>query len=534
MKRLYFRKIRQFPRLPWKNENNPKGALTLLSVFLFVIFSTLGIGMLYLTQVYLKTSAFRKNTMLLEYASENGIKMGFDQLYRMLSLATSPVTLSEAEAWQLRNDSLSQGNEAVQRIFGCGLPIGQEENWERFVWTSLMDFQFSGIREAQEYFLVEYGGRISATGKMLGFNPEKTSFLDSKLDVLAGHIPLPAIPFLMDKAMTSDQKRVFLEENEINIIPSEHADLPPSVAFSDGGLLPAQAVRQLAEALKIEIFQPQDLSASALRLALGLEINNEPIPEGVYLIRDDMGLGGVFVQGDLDEMILAIQDNFQIISFLQGQELWILRFSLDERRTIFISPDGIRSYDFVPLGIIIVNGKILSLGAGSEDPTGQIIMAGQAEIPCVLKGVNLTIISSDEVTLSTHLIYQGVSWKEGVPYLKDADSQLVIHATGQDFLSGEARAGQVIIGDNSPEELKIQASLSASGMGIEVQGENRNVQVFGSLQASELTLNGNEINIRFDDRFFHEFGDNFQNAPLTEKPVLYICRFKIMEWREDT
>lgn len=472
--------------------------------------------------------------MLLEYASENGIKMGFDQLHRMLSLATSPVALTEADAWQLRNDSLSQGNEVVQRILRCSLPIIQEENWERFAWESLTDFQFSSIRETQEYFLVEYGGRILATGKMKGFKPEKTSSLDSKLEVLAGHIPLPAIPFLMDKAMTSDQKRIFMEENEINIIPSEHTDLPASVAFSDGGLLPAQAVQQLADALKIEIFHPQDLSASALRLALGLDINNEPVPDGVYLIHDDLGLGGVFVQGDLNEMILAIQDNFQIISFLQKQELWILRFSQDERRTIFISPNGIRSYDFIPLGIIIVNGKILSLGGGYEDQTGQIIMAGQEEIPCVLKGVNLTIISSDEVTLSTHLIYQGVSWKDGVPYLKGSDSQLLIQATGHDFLSGEERSGQIIIDDNSPEELKIQAALSASGMGIALLGEDKDVQIFGSLQTTGLVLNGNEINIKFDDRFFRQFGEHFQNAPLAEKPVLYISRFKIMEWRENT
>ncbi len=489
--------------------------------------------MLYLTQVYLKTSAFRKNAMLLEFASENGIKTGFDQLYRMLSLATSPIVLSEEDAWQLRNDSLSKGNEAVQRILGCSLPFSHRESWERFTWESFTDFQFSGIRETPEYFLAEYKGRILATGKLQGFKPEKTSSLDSKLGVLAGHIPLPAIPFLMDKAMTSDQKRIFLEENEIHIIPSEYVDLPASVAFSDGGLLPVQAVRQLADALKIDIFYPQDLSVPTLRLALGLEINEDPIPDGVYLIHDDLGLGGIFVQGDLDEMVLAIHDDFQIISFLQGQDLWILKFSPEEGRTIFLSPEGASSYDFIPLGIIIVNGKILSLGGGYEDPSGQIVTAVEEEIPCVLRGIDLTIISSDEVTLSTHLIYQGVSWTEGVPYLKDSDTQLVIQATGQDFVSGEERAGQIVIGDSSQSEIMIHAALNASGMGIAVHGEDRSIEVFGSLQASGLTLNGNEVNIKFDDRFFHNPGDFFHNAPLTETPVLYISLFKIMEWREN-
>jgi hypothetical protein len=533
MKPPCFRKIQRFPRSCWKNENKRKGTLTLLSVFLFVIFSTLGLGMLYLTQVYLKTSAYRKNTMLLEYASENGIKLGFDHLHACLSFATSPVPLSESETLQLLNDCLAQGNEAVQRVLGCDLPHALGESWERLSWESITDFRFVSLQENQEYFLVEYKGRISSTGKLQGFKPAKASTLDSKLEILAGHIPLPAIPFLLDKSMTSEQRRIFLEENTINMIPSEQVDLPAPAAFSDGGLLPQQAVQQLAKALRIEIFYPQDLSASKLRMALGLEVNNEPVPDGVYLIQDDLGLGGVFVQGDLDEMVLAIQGNYQIVLFQQGQDFWILRFSPEEGKTIFVSPVSSRSFDFVPLGIIIVNGKILSLGGGYEDATGNILMAVREETPCVIRGLNLTIISSDEITLSSHLIYQGVTWKEGVPYIKDSDSQLVIHATGQDFLDGEEKAGQIIIGDNSPEELKIQASITASERGVTVRGEDKKVQVLGSLQTSDLVLNGNEFSIKFDDRFFRRIGDMFQNVPLTEQPVLYISRFRVMEWREN-
>ena len=38
-----------------------KGAMTLVSVFLFFIFSTLGLSMLYFSQIYLKLSAYKKN-----------------------------------------------------------------------------------------------------------------------------------------------------------------------------------------------------------------------------------------------------------------------------------------------------------------------------------------------------------------------------------------------------------------------------------------------------------------------------------------
>ena len=489
--------------------------------------------MLHLTQVYLKISAYRKNAMLLEYASENGIKQGFNHLRDLVSLASSPVLLTEDEVLQFFADTAAQGNAVVQRVLGCGLPYELDGSWERMAWESQSVFQCIGLREEQDYFIAEYRGRISATGRLLGFKPTKATILDSELGILAGHIPLPAIAFLLDKSMTAEQRGAYLEENDIHMIPSEHVDLPASAAFSDGGLLPQQALPQLAKVLKIKIFHPQDLSAAKLRLALGLEVNNEPVPKGVFLIQDDMGLGGVFVQGDLDEMVLAIQGNYQIILFRQGQDLWILKFSPEDNRTIFDSPGGSQTFDFVPLGIIVVNGKILSLGGGFENAEGLILMTSQEEIPCVKQGVNLTIISSDEITLSSHLIYQGVTWKEGVPYIKDSDPQLIIHAAGRDLLDGEEREGEIVIDENSPEKLKIHASMTAAGGGISVNGEDKEVQLLGSLQTSGLALNGNEIGIKFDDRFFRFRGDMFQNGPFTAKPVLYISGFKITEWREN-
>lgn len=533
MKSQCFRKIRRWLQFCRQNDEVNRGALTLLSLFLFVIFATLGLGMLYLTQVYLKISAYRKNTLLLEYASENGIKQGYDRLHDLLSSVVSPVLLEEEEVEFFLNDSSEGGNAAVQRILGCGFPIALEDSWERFGWESHTDFQLRDLHQKQEYFRLDYTGRIVAKGSLRGFESVDASSLDSQLGLLAGHVPLSAIAFLLDKQMSSEQRSAFLKENGIRMLESQDVDIQLPIAFSDGGLLPQNDVQQLAKALKIEIFQPQDLSSAKLRLALGLEVNDDPVPDGVYLIQDDLGLGGVFVQGDLDELVLAIQDNYQIISFRQGQDLWVLRFSPEESRTLFKSPAEIQTFDLVPIGIIIVNGKILSLGGGYQDEEGQIFMTTQKEIPCVKQGVSLTIISSDEITLSSHLIYQGVSWKEGVPYVKDSESQLIIHAAGRDFVDGEERAGEIVIDENSPEDLKIHASLTASGKGVAVSGEGKNIQILGSLQTAGLELNENEISIKFDDRYFQKDDNLFQNAPLTNRPILYLFYFKITEWREN-
>jgi len=488
--------------------------------------------MLYLTQVYLKTSAYRKNTILLEYASENGIKQGFNQLHDLLSERYSPMLLTEEEILELKLDASSGEKGIIEKALGCSLPLTSTDSWEKLGWESLTDFAFDRLSEEEGYFQARYDGVTTSTGRLEHFKSTKDACLDSTLEILAGHIPLPVIPVLVDKEMSPAEKGRFMEENRIEILPFEKSDLPAPIAFSEDKLIPEHAVSQLAKALKIKIFHPQDLSASKLRMALGLEPGNEPIPDGVYLIEDDLGLGGIFVEGDLDEMVLAIQDNFQVIKFLTEHSLWVLKFSPQEGETIFVTPVETRCYELIPLGMIIVNGSIHSLGGGYVDLTGEIIMDKEEGLPCILRGVNLTIISSDEITLSSHLIYQGVKWEEGVPYVKDSNSQLTIFATGKDFLDASETAGQINIAEDTPDDMKIQASLTASGKGIKVLGEGKDIQILGSLQASDLALDGNSINIKFDERLSRA-GDLLQHSPRTESPVLYLSSFKVIGWREN-
>ena len=508
-----------------------KGTLTLISVFIFFLFSTLGIGMLYLTQVYLKTSAYRRNSILLEYASENGIKQGFEHFHSLLSKRSSPMLLKDEETIDFNSDAADGGTSIVEQVLGCSLPLTSADSWEGMSWESLTDFVFEHLVEEEDYFRVRYKGTTSSTGRLEHFKPTKDAYLDSTLEVLAGHIPLPLIPVLVDKEMSPEEKNRFIEEKQIEILPLEHSELPMPIGFSENNLIPDHALSQLAEALKIKIFHPQDLSASKLRMALGLEPSTEPVPDGVYLIEDDLGLGGVFVQGDLDEMVLAIQDDFQVIKFVSEQGQWILKFSPQVGETIFWTPSELRSYAFIPRGIIIVNGKIHSLGGGYENPAEEIIMCQEEELPCILRGVNLTIIASEEITLSSHLIYQGLKWEKGIPYVKDSNTQLSIFSSGKDFLDASEKTGLINIAEDAPSELKLQASLTASDKGINVLGEGKAIQVLGSLQASDVILNDNEIKLKFDERYLRP-GDLLQHSPRTRNPVLFISSFKITGWRE--
>lgn len=231
------------------------------------------------------------------------------------------------------------------------------------------------------------------------------------------------------------------------------------------------------------------------------------------------------------EMILAIEHEFQVISFVMEVGRWTLWFSPNHEKTIFYTPIETQRFDLTPCGIIIVDGKIQSLGGGIVESSGLVSMVREQEIPCVLRGVNLSIISSDEITLSSHLIHEGVDWQDGVPFIKDSNSQLHIFAAGQDFEGNGESAGQIVMSADSPEDMKIQASLTASGQGVTLEGNEKTTYLLGSLHTTDYESNGNILNITFDERLTHN-EEFLRNAPKTAQPVIYLSSFRILEWRE--
>lgn len=526
-----FLKIWPWFQLNRSKKEAQKGAMTLVSVFLFIIFSALGLGMIYLSQVYLKMSSFKTNSIVLDYASENGIKQGFDQLVRSLSQNSTPRIISEERESELKSDAQNKGMATAAELIKGEIPLTHSETWENLKWTSITTFYLQKLFDREDYFRTFYEALIDSEGTIENFKQVRYSSLETGLEISVGNIPLSLIPLLMDKNLTPAQKQNFLTQNKINLTKSGESPLPPQASFSPGELLPQHALPQINEALKIRIFRPQDLSTERLRTALGLEPSSDPVPNGVYLIKDDLGLGGIYVEGDLTEMILAIAHEFQVISFVMEAGQWILWFDPSDEKTVFDTPTETQNFDLAPRGIIIVDGAIQSLGGGIVDESGEVVLVKDQEIPCVLRGVNLNIISSEEITLSSHLIHEGIDWQEGVPYIKDPDSQLHIFAAGQDFCGNGESAGQITVGADSPDNMKIQASLTASGQGVILEGRDKTIQLLGSLQTADYESNGNELNIIIDEKLFRN-EDFLLNTPKTARPVIHLTSFRILEWRE--
>jgi len=505
--------------------------MMIVTVFLFLTFCTLALSMIFLSQVYLKIGGFRKNASLLEYSSENGIKDGVRYLLDAAGRAALPASISEERYSELTVSARNSGVAVIEEALQVGFPIQVHQEGGQMVWTSRTECRLDRLIEAETCFSARFHLGIDSAGGLKNFVPQKHSTLDAQADLLAGYIPLPFIPFLISQEVVKESGEEFAAKNNITLAQSSFNLTPFQPVITEDDLIPQDALPLLEKALRIKIFSPQDLTPAKLRSALGLEASTEPVPDGVYLIRTDLGLGGVFVMGDVPEIGLAIEGGWQVVSFRMAAGLWVLKFNPSESKTFFSGPSTDETFNFLPLGIIMVTGKILSLGGGVVGSDGGVRVVQDQEIPSLLQGVNLTLVAADKITITSHLLRQGIKWQDGIPYIKEEQAQLIIYSTGRDILQGNPVEGGIFIAENAPRDLKIQASLAARGSGFAILGEQKKVNLLGGLQAVGYESGGSELRMTALPP-----GTGWEMlslpAPLAARPVLSLSQFKALDWKE--
>ncbi len=534
-------RLRSFPRTrPWPAPSESRerrsaagdqaGSVALIVVFVFFLFAVLGLGTIVLTQTYLKLSAYKKNALLLSYSAENGVKRALARLYVFMDHAPNPRPLEADRLEAMKADARAGGIETAEDAMGLTFPDQIEETSGDQAWTGTARCTMDRFTDATSYFLADYHIAIEAEGRLRNFSPGGSAALDLALKTVAGRIPLSFFPFLLTGMAGNGTVTDLVAAKKLQLLPSRFKDFAPRALVTERPLIPQDPSSLLAEAAKVGFLRPGELNRAELRRALGLEEIDAAIPDGVYLIQSGAGPGGIFVQGDLDQLLLAIADGWQYEEFQAGESVWRLKFSPAAGRMEFSGPNGPVTADRVPLGMIIVNGRIASLSAAQTDPEGRLTPAPDQEISCVLDGVSLTIVAAAEVSIGSHLLHEGVKWMKDVPYLKDKPSQLVIYAAGRDLIDGSARDGRIIIGPGAPAETWIQASLTAAG-GFAVDGDSKTVIVSGGLQTSALSLGGNRLKIAPDERLTAgALGP--APGPAAAEPVLLILSVRPLRWTE--
>lgn len=498
--------------------------------FLFLVFSVLCLGLLLMAQVHLNIGRFRKDSVVLDYAAENGVKKGFAEVAAFAAGSLGLVPVSEEGMQALRVQPGETFDAILDVLLGDRGPWEWSESAGQMSWRSRVDWAPAAVEDLGQFLRLEVRFSVNSAGRTAALKQERASSLEGRLGLIAGRLPLASLPFVLVRELSEAEAGSFFAANGISVRkPADASPLPEFVA-GEKGVIPEDASGLLSQALRIKVFRPQDLTAPRLRQLLGLPACDEPVPEGVYLIKDDLGLGAVFVQGDLDEMIPAIVNAWQVVCFRQNGREWLLRFSPAEGRTEFRAPEGVSYFDLVPTGAVIVNGKIGALGGGTVNAEGSVVMEREREVACVLDGVRLSVISSDKVTIASHLILEGVSWQDGIPYVKGSQAQLIIYAAGYDLLSGEDREGDIATAEDAPSALKVQAELTAARGRFEVGGRDVRVEVAGSVQAADYKGHGNELSVVADPRWSEAVSAD--GLPLTGASFLAAFKLRPLNWQE--
>jgi len=504
--------------------------MTLTAVFLYFILSAIGLGLATLAAMYQRAGSLRATAFRMSFAAENGAKQAYAVLAAAVSRRTSPIEISPERFSELREATAAGEIDAAEEALGLDFPLEISEAVGSQVWTAGLGLFFARWEDREGFFLAEFRGDAKSEGRLEGLARRKTALLEAKLGILAGRIPLAAVPLLVAGPDGPESLGDLVAQGKVELRPAGSRRRIPGPMATASALIPADATPALAETLKVKIFSPEKLTKAQLRQALGLEMIDEPVPDGVYLVANDTGLGGVFVQGDVEELLLAAESGWQYAQFKLEEGIWILKFNPSLGETIFVEPAGERTFDRTPLPIIMVNGKILSLGGGTVEAGGTVALSTDPSVPSVVDGVSLSLVCADEVTITSHLVQEGVRWKDGLPYLKDSRSQLVLHASGQDFIDGTERSGKIKVGSKAPRDIQIQASVTARGGFSAAEGAG-DVTIAGSLQAGALDSGSGKIRITPDERLLS--GPSASGAyPRSSIPLLWIASLEPLQWFE--
>lgn len=518
-------------RPPGDKRRGAAGSATLVVLVLFFVFAVLGLSLVHILQLSLKVSAAKTRTIALGYAAEFGLKQSYGQVADLLEARGLPVILSDERYEELLESAGADGVEIVAETLGADPPLVTSGQWETQAWEARTEFSLERTKDEGGFFLATFRSAARSRGTMLETRGKRVSSSDSTLAVAVGRVPVTYFPLLVDRPASGEAPGDYARNRGITISSADRGLAVPLPAFAEPGLMPQDPSPALSDALRIKVFRPRDLTTRALRQALGLEPSEEPVPDGVYLIRTDLGLGGVFVQGDLESLVLAIEEDRQVLFFRSGAGDWTLSYRPQPPATTFTTPEGSFQYECAPAGTVVVNGKVGSLGGGGPDGSGGFEIKPDEEVPGLLHGITLTIVSSDTLTLTSHLIRQGVVWRDGIPYLKDADSKLTLYTTGVDVLTGEPVEGGIVIGPEAPGDLKVEASLVAPGRGFIVEGEQKTVRVAGSLQASDIGTGSSVLALTLEPARL-ESAKPAAAVPATAWPVLMVRGFRIRAWKD--
>ncbi|MBP6909297.1 MAG: hypothetical protein KBC18_02595 [Candidatus Saccharicenans sp.] len=502
------------------------GSAMMVCILVMAIFTSLGLGWLISSQIFLQVEGSRKLNRLALYAAENGLKASLESMSDHLQSSFSGQEITEEDFQSLRSRLLSGEN----LLTGSDLNeiVEAEESYDDFsqmTWQVSASVEKTGLEDFEQYLKSTCGLIIDSTGRVQDFGGKRSEEVIASLTFYAGHLPLDRLSAAIEAGGLPEEGR-----DQINIIPSNPGSLENDQPLTlSQGTIPDNALPLVSRGLKI--LKPDALPRWLLRQALGLPAEDEPVPDGVYLIRDDLGPGGVFVEGDLSQLLLGIETDWQIIQFQQEEKTWQIKFNPGSQKINFITPDGQIDENGLLIPLIMINGQVENLACGQPGSDGLLVLSAAEEALSILSGCHLTIVSAGRINITTSLKAQGLEWKEGIPYLRQPDSPLTIWSTGKNFETEEQLDGGINLLSPGNDPMTIAGNLVAGGEGLKIDSGSVKVQIAGSLAATRINPGESQLTV-FTGLQTGSPADNTGKLNIfSNKPLIHLNEFKIIEWR---
>jgi hypothetical protein len=419
-------------------------------------------------------------------------------------------TMKLAETDAIYQDLIAYLHHFRETLFNERITAFLEPEVEYFNSTHFPDFTLKGNRFISHSFQYEEipqpyfkKTRITAAIDITSASAGRNNYrIDSEvsLDLLAGEIPLTAIPFFMNTGGgdTTDPPQppntdTFLKENNI-------VNRSDKKVIVDDVEVKLKNSDFLLKALKIT---GSNASWREIREKYGLPLSDEPIPQGFYLVVEDGVVESVFIQGDVERLIFAVENDVQVIRFIRDTIPYELRYKPGEN--YFASWDYSVGQEALFREKIIVNGSVWSVeqeGVGAFVPPTDItlLVAGKAVIRTNLE-TTADHFNWNQVQLSNLKLVCSKKDLEPVCDPEGPEAEVVVDVEGVDN-EGKADLDLAIIVDGR------------------LTNNNSQVKLSGSLYCKELENRG-VIDIHYTDAAVS--GDN----PFSTVGFKYIDGFRI-------
>ncbi len=207
-------------------------------LLLMVVFTGLGLAMLHASGIHVMINGYRRFSALLDCASENGLKRGLHDLSGWIETEGLLAAVAAERVEAMRADGRAAFPLLIEDALGAAFPRTLEETFDGMSWESRAECAFGGLTDMGGYLRIAAGLRIEASGGLDRIRPRRLSVLEGSLGLLAGRLPLPAIPLYIEGEMSGGEKAAFLEDNGIDLPAKPGQIVGPALAASEGGVLP--------------------------------------------------------------------------------------------------------------------------------------------------------------------------------------------------------------------------------------------------------------------------------------------------------